>query len=154
MTASNKDKAIGCGCLFLILFVFGFISAFLEGNGYIKKPTPTPTPTPTARTSFLVTTAQSVSSSYESNEINADGRYKNKRWQITGEVKDIGRSILGSPYVMLKGDKKSVIDIQIIFKGSQKNKVATLYKGYQITVEGNCDGLTLGNVVFSDGELR
>jgi hypothetical protein len=53
--------------------------------------------------------AQEVSSSelysaYNSNEVAADEQYKDKQVKVTGEVESIGKDLMDTMYVSLKGD--------------------------------------------------
>ena len=48
---------------------------------------------------YLELTAQELMSAYAVNEIAADQKYKGKMVRLSGKVDDIGKDIMGTPYV-------------------------------------------------------
>ncbi len=85
---------------------------------------------------------------YQNNPINADSKYKDKYWKISGNVSQIDREIMGNPYVTFEIDFMK--DIRITFAKSEEEKIASLSKGQKITVVGNCKGTLLSTTVAFD----
>ena len=84
--------------------------------------------------------SQQLVEAYKTNEIEADNKLKGKWFYVKGTVEDIGKDVLGKPYIVLSGDGE--------FRGVQcyiknENSVASLRKGNDVTVLGVCSGLTL-----------
>ena len=153
----DKNQVLGCGCLGFIAFVAAVIVLGLTVGD--KKPQFEPVKSTPVPENYVEVKATDLAYSYHNNEVNADKRYNGKIFIITGQIKDIGKTITGAPYVVLKGDEKNSaiqtnIDVQVIFERSETDKIATLARGSTIKAKAECDGLTLGNVVLSDAQLR
>jgi hypothetical protein len=151
------NKYVGIGCLGFLLLVAGlFIYGYIAGNKMPQTDTIKSTPLPEI---YYVQKATDLAYSFHSNEVSADDFYKGKTFFIVGEVKDIGKTITGAPYVILKGDEKrpviaTNIDIQVIFERSEKDKIGKIARGDTIKAKATCDGLTFGNVILNKAELR
>lgn len=140
--------------LFTIIAVFFLLIVGCEQSAQNSAPTPTPTPK-----TYTEVKALSLSYSYHSNEVQADDFYKGKEFIIVGKIEDIGKTFTGSPYVILEGEEKdslieNYVKIQVIFEKTEKDKIGKLFRGKIIKAKGTCDGLTLGNVIMSDAELK
>ena len=85
---------------------------------------------------------------YKNNEISADQKYKGKKLKITGQISNIGQDILDTPY--LKIDTNGISGIRLECKKSDKDKLANLSKGQNITVVGRCDGYSICDVYLKD----
>lgn len=81
-------------------------------------------------------TADRLYEEFEANEVRAEGRYKGKRYRISGTVADIGTDILGSPYVIL-ATAKGRQAVQCSFERDMKNRLALLDKGEAFAA--NCE---------------
>jgi hypothetical protein len=137
-----------------ILFVFLLLVIGCNNQGQNSANTPTPTPE-----NYEVVKAIDIAHHYERNEVQADKWHDGDTIIITGEIVDIGKLITGAPYVILEGKGKSSlrqteIDVQVIFERSESDKIARLSRGDTIKAKAKCKGLTLGNVVMTDAELR
>lgn len=89
---------------------------------------------------------------YISNEVAADNTYRGRLLEIRGEVCEIGKDLADRIYISLDGrhgDRKT----QCFFNDVAGQTVATLKKGDTVTVQGECDGLTLWTVLLSDCRL-
>jgi len=118
-------------------------------------PTPTPTPAPTPPSAPSPTPPPSVTvrigagqlyTEYQSNEIAADLKYKDKILEVTGVVTEIGVSqTTGKPVLFLAEslDAPFMEGVTVHFILDQKDKLATLSKGDIVTVRGTCDGVVL-----------
>ena len=94
-------------------------------------------------------TSKDLSSEYDKNEIAADNKFKGKKVKVTGTVDDIGKDFMDEVYITLEG-KDLFQGVQVYFKGSaEEETAATLEKGQEVTIEGECDGMLL-NVQIID----
>ena len=92
-------------------------------------------------------TAMSVSATrlyadYRANEISADQRYKGKALLVTGVVDNIGKDIMDTMYVTLKGDE-ILGSVQCFFAESHASELSGLREGMNISIKGRCDGLMM-----------
>lgn len=93
----------------------------------------------------------SLINAYNANELSADESFKGKRFHVEGYVDNIGKDILGNPYVTLKTND-IVKSIQCMI--DDKARLAQLRKGEKITVLGECRGLTLGiSILIEDCQI-
>lgn len=98
--------------------------------------------------------AQDLYSSFNSNQVAADQQYKDRIVSITGLVQNVGRDILGTPYVMLASGKPyAVWGVQCLFSTSDEAKLARLTKGQKITVRGKVTGYLI-NVIVEDSIIE
>lgn len=86
---------------------------------------------------------------YAANEVRADGRYKGKILAITGTVDTVGKDILNTPYVTLKGSSDGFRSVQCFFGKAGEPELAMLRTGGTITIRGRCAGLMM-NVLLKD----
>lgn len=83
---------------------------------------------------------------FEANEVNATERLKGKTVLLTGTIEKIGLDVLNNPYIVL-GPTSGFRKVQCQF--ADKAAVASLNKGQQVTLRGECRGLMM-NVLFKD----
>lgn len=76
---------------------------------------------------------------YEANEIAADKKYKNKKYEITGKVNQISE-VLGIFTVSLSDEEYAIVSVSLRLKESDKDVVANLNKGDEVTVIGTIKG--------------
>ena len=88
---------------------------------------------------------------YEQNEISADNKYKGNFVKVTGIIDDIGKDILDSMYITLKGSE-FIGGVQVFFEDEDNGVVATLSKNTRVTVVCKVDGLMM-NVLCNDAVL-
>ncbi|MGB1283350.1 MAG: OB-fold protein, partial [Polaribacter sp.] len=94
-------------------------------------------------------TASMLFNAYESNEVAADGKYLDKRIAVTGKISDIGKDVLGNPYVSLYVDYMKTVNCY--FSEDEIQEISQLKKGQKIYIEGICKGKTLNiSVNLSD----
>jgi hypothetical protein len=94
-------------------------------------------------------TSRQLYKEYEDNQILADTKYKGKTVKVSGEIRDIGKSILGKPYLNLATGTFSH-QVMITYPADKYNQqLATLKQGDAIEVIGTCTGQTLGMVGIS-----
>jgi hypothetical protein len=97
-------------------------------------------------------TAGKVLSDYYNNKIDAELKYKGKRFEITGIVDSIGEHF-GQMYLVLgTGKVFEVTSLQCSFDEKFRAKLATLKKGQKTTVKGTIGSYSL-NISVNDCEL-
>ena len=99
-----------------------------------------------SQSSEYTVTAPQLYSEYDSNEVAADLKYKDKVITVEGIIDDIGKDIMDDIYVTLKGDQYFG-NVQCFFSDSHTDKAASLRKGDKITVKGLCTGKMMNVLV-------
>jgi hypothetical protein len=84
---------------------------------------------------------------YEKNEVAADQTYKGRLVMLHGIVKDIGKDIAGTPYVILGENRDNPLGVQAMFAPSDADTVAALSKGQRISVECLVGGKMMNVIV-------
>lgn len=95
-----------------------------------------------------VISAYQISSDYESNEVAADLKYRDKIFRVSGVVEEISRSFTEKMIVSLEG--YNYREINCIFSEEHINIISKLYKGQSIIIEGKCSGKTFGSVFLEE----
>lgn len=88
--------------------------------------------------------ATELATAYDENEVAADIKYKGKKVEVSGSVKDIA-TVLGSSYVTLMGNE-ILSDVQCNFDKGTESELATLKKNAKIILRGEVDGKSIFNV--------
>jgi hypothetical protein len=86
---------------------------------------------------------------YDQNPIAADAKYRYKALTVIGTIEDIGRDILGNPYLVLRGDGEFG-GIQCTFGTDAEPEIAKISKGYRVAIYGEITGLVFFNVQVGD----
>lgn len=97
--------------------------------------------------------AVQLSEEYDANKVAADTKYKGKSLEISGVIDSIGKDIVDTPYVTLKGRELSLFGVQCMFSKADEPKLATLSKGRGITLRGEVSGELIGNVLVRDCQI-
>ncbi|MDG1333354.1 MAG: hypothetical protein P8P74_13545 [Crocinitomicaceae bacterium] len=86
---------------------------------------------------------------YESNEVSADAKYKNRVFFVDGVIEDISKDLLDKIYISLEG-----YDIfgSVTCYVDDEDAVMDLGKGDRVVIRGRCDGTLLG-VNMEDCEI-
>jgi hypothetical protein len=72
---------------------------------------------------------------YEANEVAADQRFKDQTVRVIGLVAEVGRDVLGAPYVVFRSSREySAFSVQASFPRSAEGLLATLAPGAPLTV--------------------
>jgi hypothetical protein len=87
---------------------------------------------------------------YDQNPIAADAKYRYKTKTIVGTVRDIGRDILGNPYIVMGDDRIGIHGVQCIFSTEDEAEISKLKKRQPVAVEGEVKGLVLFNVLIEN----
>ncbi len=93
--------------------------------------------------------AYKIIGDYHNNEVGADQKYKGKIFIVHGAIAEIGKDIMGTPFVRIGGDLKF---IQCLFEDG--SPLANLNKGDDIKISGSCDGIAFGmSIIFKNCEI-
>lgn len=145
----NKKLMIIClsiGGFFIICAMFCCIGGLLDRD--IETPViidstatstkPTTKPKPTKEIIGKID-ADTLIKEYDENEIAADQKYKNKKYEITGQINDISE-VLNSLTVTLSSEEFALTTVRLKLKDKDKSIVAKLQKSEEITVIGIIEG--------------
>jgi len=95
--------------------------------------------------------AKELYQAYDDNAVRADAMYKGKVLRVSGRVTDIGRDILGTPYIHLAGGKGCWFKgdyigwgVQCFFENEDAQRLLHVSKGNYITLIGMCLGKSIG----------
>lgn len=117
--------------LFVILLIVGW-NAAQESNRSTSNTTAEVVQEPVVQEPVVFnTTVKELETAYKENTVAADLKYKNKRFTISGTVKDINTDIFSNAYITMKGEN--------MFMGPQfeledKNQAISLKQGQRITM--------------------
>lgn len=144
----QKRKTFGifmAGIVFICLIIIAFIMLNPNRSDGERMPSNTVisiTPTPI---NIISVSAVDLCKAYQENEVNADLIYKGKMLEVTGTVEEIGKDMFDNAYVRLSnGEAYSSIYVYCLFKSNDElPKVASLKKGDEVVVIGECSGTTL-----------
>lgn len=90
---------------------------------------------------------------YDANQVAADSKYKDKVIIVTGSIKNIGKDITDTAYVVIGGE--GFLDgVQCMLPGGQEGVVAQLSKGQFVTAKGRVSGQAIGNVLLRNCTLQ
>ena len=107
--------------------------------------------TPPQREAIRVS-ARQLLQEYEDNQVSADTKYENNLVQVSGVVDSIGKDILDTPYISLKG-RDSIKSVQCMFSKKDETALASVSKGEQLTLEGTLSGFLILNVIINDCKI-
>lgn len=99
----------------------------------------------------LVVSPADLVQAYKDNEVAADEKYKGKKIEITGEVKDISSNIGDQPVVHLKADKAL---LGVSAHGLEKSDAAKLKKGETVTLVCKGNGEVISVPSLDDCKLK
>lgn len=98
--------------------------------------------------------ASDLFKAYDANELAADEKYKGKTLEISGVIGELGKDILGSPYILLRPSGVLVFGVQCMLDDSeQASKASQLSKGASVTLTGDVSG-KLGNIVVRNCTIK
>lgn len=133
----------------LVVVLLGIIGATMSVPDYsaLQQEINSRPATETQPEEVIKVSAIRLSEEYDANKVAADVKYKSKTLEISGIVNSIGKDILDTPYVTLKGREYSLFGVQCMFGKADEPKLATLSKGQNITLRGKVSGELVGNIV-------
>lgn len=98
---------------------------------------------------------------YSKNELAADKQFKGKEIIVTGIVDEVSKDFSGDVYVSFKTpnpfdsnfpkDLNPMSSVQCYFENT--DGLENLSKGDRVSIQGECDGLKMINVVLTDCKL-
>lgn len=81
---------------------------------------------------------------YRQNEIRADAKYKGGPVCVRATIADIGKEIMGTPYIYFAVSSSQVGGVQFVFDDPEfQSPLASLSAGEVVTVCGMCSGLMM-----------
>lgn len=90
---------------------------------------------------------------YIANEVSADTKYKGKLVEVSGTIKDIGKDIVDTPYIIIESNPSDYFtQIQCMFSKSDVETVGSLQKNTAVVVQGEVSG-KLGNVLVRECKI-
>lgn len=101
----------------------------------------------------VVISALDLYNAYDSNEVSADQKYRDKQLEVTGKVKDIGKDIFDKIYVTLDVGA-GIGSVYISFEKGQDDAIAALSKGQNLTVVGKGGGFTALSVTLKNSQIK
>ena len=101
----------------------------------------------------ILITALDLYNAYDSNEVAADQKYRDKQLEVTGKVKDIGKDIFDKIYVTLDVGA-GLGSVYISFEKGQEEQIAELSKGQNLTVVGKCGGFSALSVTLKKSQIK
>jgi hypothetical protein len=104
-----------------------------------------------AKIQAVTVPAPDLIAAYQQNEIAADQRFKGETVVIRGDVNEIAKDILGTPYVTLS--REGISAVQAMFPRSSAAPLADLRPGRTIVVQCRVEGKMM-NVIGRDCELQ
>lgn len=90
---------------------------------------------------------------YSRNEIRADSEFRGKKIEVFGVVRTIRKGIFDISHIELDGERDKFIRVKCSFLSNQKESLINVFPRRNITVRGQCEGLSMGNVRIKDCQL-
>lgn len=91
---------------------------------------------------------------YYDNEVAADERFKAKTVLVDGRIKDIGKDITNTAYLILGDNADTIRGTQAMFRSDDAARIASLSKGERVSVLCTVSGKILTNVILRGCSLR
>ena len=101
----------------------------------------------------IVVSASKLSTDYQSNEVSADAKYKGNLVEVTGTVYNVGKDIMGNPYVDLQSSEYDPLGVQCMFSQSDEAALGSISKGQEIALEGTVSGEVITDVVVNGCQI-
>ncbi len=79
--------------------------------------------------------ADRVYKQYEENSIKAEEIFKGNTIYLKGEIKSIGKDIMGAPYVVI-GNRRGMGTVQCMFDDNKSKQLSSLKKGNTVVIKG------------------
>lgn len=95
-------------------------------------------------------TAKELYTAFQDNEIAADQKFVDKLYAIKGTVRDVGKDVVGTPYVALLAEDDAFGCVQCMFDST--GGLAVLSEGDSVVIIGRVSGLMM-NVIVRECEI-
>jgi hypothetical protein len=105
-------------------------------------------PDPTDPPVTISVTSDDLYAAYDSNEIAADKKYKDRLLSVTGKVSGVDQSF-GGYYVTLSTGQYEIFSVQCFFDSTSEDEIAAIEKYQNIVIKGYCSGWN-GNITLND----
>ncbi len=139
-----------------VLFVIGLIGSSLDKSPDTKT---APDSTSSVQTETkkelesIKITSSAMVKEYIANEVSADTKYKGKLVEISGTIKDIGKDIVDTPYIIIESNPSDYFtQIQCMFSKSDIETVGSLQKNTAVVAQGEVSG-KLGNILIRECKI-
>lgn len=99
-------------------------------------------------------TAADLIEAYRMEKPDGAGKYKGQRLAVTGTVSRSGKDYLSRPYVDLKTEKNSVMEVHCTYNEEERDAMSALKPGQEATISGVCDGRMSTWAVLKDSTLQ
>ncbi|MEX0966677.1 MAG: hypothetical protein WD077_05530 [Bacteroidia bacterium] len=119
-------------------YTYNYIATKRGYNDYLKRIYPS---SPYYIDADFELSATQLFKAYDDNEVAADDKYLDRKLMVHGVIEDIGKDIMGDPYVSLGVDYLQ--SVNCYFSDDNMNVISKLRKGQNLTVIGVCKGKTL-----------
>lgn len=97
--------------------------------------------------------AADLYAAYKTNEIAADGLYRNKILSVSGEVATVTRDAFDNTIVELKAHRVYGT-VRATLADGQNSRAATLAPGQSIVIVGKCTGMMIGDPQIDEAVVR
>lgn len=99
---------------------------------------------------YLAVSATKLYAAFDENEVAAEDEYKDKKIFVNGKISAITTDPAGHPVVTLWAGENILAKVNCVFSKDERSVVAKLKKGGETTIQGKCDGMTLGTVFIKN----
>jgi hypothetical protein len=153
--SNRASRASGCSPVIalgvIVLAGIVFLGLFNDGGPFpIFRPNSSPKSDLEAP--VISIDADALYAAYHANEVSADARYKGRIVIVTGAIREIGKDILDSPYVVVGGS--GFLDgVQCIFSRGDDSPVGDVSKGQRVNIRGRVSG-KMGNVLLRECQFQ
>ena len=137
-------KAVLAG---MILFV---VAMAVNGHNEEHNPATTAAPAPAAPERVPIVEARMLQQIYETNEVDADNRFKGNTYEVQGSVQSIEKDFTGSVIVSLRATNP-YLPVRAYLRDGEARRAAGLRPGMWLTgLKCDVGGLIVGSVVLRD----
>lgn len=103
---------------------------------------------------YIAVQAKELYECFEANEVSAEDKYKDKDIYIKGIIASITTNASGNPVVALRTGKNTFSKVHCIFPKDARSLVGKLKKGESVIINGNCSGMSLGEIFITNCNIE
>jgi tRNA_anti-like len=141
----------------LVVFVLSFIALIqinCASKSYESRNQSQPGTKSSDASPAIPMTAAELIEAYRMEGADGAGKYKGQTLAVTGTVSRRGKDYLNKLYVNLKSETNSVMEVHCTYNEDQKDAMASLKEGQQVTIRGICDGRLSTYINLKDSVLQ